>query len=577
MNQLIRRAPHCVTARVATALLLGAAMTLPASPVLAGGPAVHALTGARIVVGPGQEIASGTLVLRDGVIEAVGADVEPPADARIWELEDLTVYPALVEPYSTAKWPEVEEDARPAGGHANALVTPERDVTPYAHQDGAAKKLREAGYAVALVAPEQGMFRGSDAVVSLRSFGDDSKEDPLSANLLRRGVAQHVTMSATSTSGGYPNSMMGSVALFRQTLYDARWYAAAQEAYGKNGAQGRPGYNAALDALAEVAQGDGTVILQAQDLLEVLRIARMVDEFGLEAHVVATGSEYQRLDSVVATGLPLIVPVGFPDAPTVGEEDDLSVTLETLRHWDQAPDNPRRLIEAGASVVFTTHGLGEPKEIHGKLAAAIERGLSRDQALAAVTTGPAEMLGLGDLLGTIEVGKIANLVVVEGDLLVDKPKIRSVWIDGHRSEIKESKPPEIDPLGTWELTLETGGGQMSVTVIISGTIDDLSGTIASQMGELPLTSVDVSGKNIDFAMDSTPLGMPGSITFSMAVSGETSSGTGDSPQGSFTFKGKRTSKPEASPEDLSTEEDRRHDAHHHHGPHGSASSKGVSR
>lgn len=542
-----------------TTLCLSMLCLAAAGPAGAEAPAVHALTGARIVVSPGQEIASGTVVLRDGVIEAVGADIEPPADARIWELEELTIYPGLVEPYSTTRWPEPEEDDAPQGGHENELVTPERDITPWAHAESRAKKLREAGYTTALVAPEQGLFRGRGAVINLGEGG-------LGENLLRRDPGQHVTLSA-SAEEGYPSSLMGSLALFRQTLLDSHWYAAAHDVWQRNAAQGRPAFDSALEALGPVAHGETRVTFQAEDLHDLLRTAGLVEEFGLEAWIVATGYEYQRLEQVVAAGLPLILPLGFPDAPGVGEEDDLSVTLEDLRHWDLAPDNPRQLLEAGATIAFTTLGLGEAKDLHAKLATAIERGLSPEAALAAVTTTPAQMLGLDDRLGTIEVGKMANLAVVEGELFVDKPKVREVWVDGRRHEVKETKPPEIDPVGTWSLTLDTGGGKMQVTVTLTGTLDDLSGSIASPMGELPLTSVEVSGKTVDFAMDSTSLGMPGSITFQMGVSGESASGSGTSPRGSFTFSGRRTEKPQAGPEVEMPREDHHDHQGHHHGPH----------
>lgn len=530
-------------------------------------PAVHALTGVRIIVAPGQEIPSGTVVLRDGVIEAVGAGIEPPADARVWEDEELTVYAGLVDPYTTARWPEPDDDDAPQGGHDNAIVTPERDITPWAHDESRAKKLREAGYTTALVAPEQGLFRGRGAVINLG-------EGSLGANLLQRDPGQFVTLSAASDEG-YPGSLMGSIALFRQTLLDSRWYAAAHDAWQRNHAQSRPVFNTALDALAPVARGETLVTFRAEDLHDVLRIAGLVEEFGLDARVVATGYEYQRLDQVIAEQLPLVLPLAFPEAPGVGEDDDLSVTLEDLRHWDLAPDNPRQLLDAGATVAFTTFGLGEAKDIHGKLATAIERGLSPAAALAGVTTTPAQMLGLGDQLGTVEVGKIANLVVVEGDLFVAKPKIREVWIDGRRLEIKETKPPEIDPAGTWSLTLDTGGGKMQVTVILTGSVDDLSGAITSQAGELPLLSAEVSGKSVDFAIDSTSMGMPGTITFQMSVSGETSSGSGTSPRGSFTFTGRRTEKPAAEPEPKALREG--HDDHqgHHHEPHVTLSSNAL--
>ncbi len=502
-------------------------------------PQVHALKDVRIVVAPGQEIASGTVVLRDGIIVAVGEGVEAPADARLWEWEEaVTVYPGLIESYAVRPWPEPEEeDAAPQGGHANALVTPQRDMGLHAYDEGAVRKLREAGFTSAVVAPEQGLFRGRGVLINL---GDG----PLHDELLRRDVASYVSPGATSDDG-YPGSLMGSVALFRQTLHDARWYAAAHAAYEANPVQERPAYNSALAALAEAAGGEAPWVFDSSDLLETLRVAALAEEFGLDATVVGHGEEYQRLEDVAATGLPHLLPLAFPDDPTVGEEDPLRLELEELRHWDLAPENPARLLAAGVTVALTSHGLAEPKQLHARLATALERGLTGDQALAALTTTPAEMLGVGDRLGTVEAGKIANLVVVEGELFVDGPKVREVWIDGRHIEVKESKPPEVDPEGTWSLIIDAGpGGKIPVTLVLSGEVSNLSGTIGAQGGQLPLTSAEVSGKAVEISFDSTPFGMPGTISFKLQIDGETATGKGISPRGPFSLTGKRTEKPE---------------------------------
>lgn len=184
-------------------------------------PRVYALTGVRIVVAPGNVVEKGTVVLRDGVIEAAGATVQPPPDARVWDREGLTVYPGLIEPYSVRNAPETDGAATDSGGgEANAMLRPERDVTPYAADAAAAKKLREAGYATAVVAPAEGIVRGASVVLNL---GDG----PVGENLLRRELAQNVTLRSNSFGGGYPASLMGAVALVRQTLADARWHAGA--------------------------------------------------------------------------------------------------------------------------------------------------------------------------------------------------------------------------------------------------------------------------------------------------------------------------------------------------------------
>ena len=504
-------------------------------------PQVHALSGARIVVEPGQIIESGTIVVRDGIIEAVGPEVQAPADARTWDLEGLTVYAGLIEPYAVRPRPETQDDeAPPQGGHANRLVRPENSVTSYAASEETARKLREAGFTTALVAPAEGIFRGSGALLNL---GEGEAGD----NLLRQGVAQFAAFERSSS--GYPRSLMGAIALFRQTLLDATWYAAAHRAYENRPGQPRPRFDTALAALGRVAAGDDLIVLETGDALDSIRAVGLVAELGLEAWLVGNGEEYKWLAPIAAAGLPHLLPVDFPDDPAVADDDDLTVELADLRHWDEAPSNPQKLLEAGLTVALTSHGLSEPKKLHANLARAMAGGLTADQALAALTTTPARLLGIAGRAGTVSAGKMANLLVVEGELFTDETKVRELWIDGRRYEIKETKPPEIEPAGTWALTVETQDGQqIPVTLTLAGEATSLSGTIkAMGSGELALSTAEVSGSTIEIAFDSTGLGMPGTITLTLEIDGEEATGSGVSPSGPFTISGSRTARPEVTP------------------------------
>jgi hypothetical protein len=243
-----------------------------------------------------------------------------------------------------------------------------------------------------------------------------------------------------------------------------------------------------------------------------------------------------------------MLPVKFPDAPKVAEADDLTVSLETLRHWKAAPENPQRLLEAGVPFVFTSFHLSDPKKLHEHLTVAVERGLSADAALAALTTGPAKLLGLEKTLGTLDVGKTASILVTDGELFQDKTKIRDVWVDGNPYPLKDIKPPSVDPVGTWEIVIKAGSFEMPATVKLTGTVDDLSGSIESPQGNLAISSAEVSGDTVYVEADMTVVGVPGALTLNMKIDGESTSGSGESPQGDFTFTGSRTSKPDAEPE-----------------------------
>jgi imidazolonepropionase-like amidohydrolase len=520
-----------VAVAIATAALL-LPLALRAEP-----PSVHALTDVRIVVAPGQTIERGTVVVRNGVIEAVGESVSPPPEARLWDGEGLTVYAGLIESYSVAAWPEsVEKEDPPQAGHENSLVRPERDMALFAADDSAHTKLRAAGFTTAVVAPRQGLFRGQSALVNL---GEGAPAE----NLLRRGVAQNVTFR-TNPDGGYPDSLMGSIALFRQTVLDARWHAEAQARYERNPAQTRPPVNTALEALGSTVDGD-LMVVETGSAAGSLRAAHHIRELGLEAYLVGNGHEYKWAEEIAASGLPHLLPLKFPEAPKVGDEDDLSISLAELRHWDSAPGNPRAVLDAGLEVAFTTYELGDPKKIHDMLARAIENGLTADEALAGLTVTPAKLFGISDRAGTVEAGKMANLVVVEGDLFGESPKIRSVWVDGDRFEIGESKPAEVDPVGTWELEVDAGDGQiLPVQMIIEGELGSLVGEVSVMGGTLSLTSAEVSGSTLTVTFDGASLGMPGEFTIDLDLEGDSASGSGTGPTGGFALEGRRVSQPD---------------------------------
>jgi hypothetical protein len=526
------------------ACLLAAAAVEGARP-----PRVHALVGARIVAAPGRVIESGTVVLRDGVIVAVGAKVEVPADARVWDLKGKTIYPGLVESYSVRPWPQAKDgdkgSAKPQGVLDNAMLHPERDMTTWADDDAAAKKLRDAGFTVALVAPKDGILRGRSVVLEL---GDGSA----GRNLLRQDFAQHAALKAAGRGGddggAYPVSLMGAIALFRQTLLDAGWYGRAQAELARNPAQERPAAQPALAALAGVAAGRDLVVFETEDVLDTLRVAKVVRELKLRALLVGNGEEYKRLDGVRQTGLPHILPLAFPKTPKVEGTGDAATDLEELRHWDAAPDNPRLLLGTGLTVAFSSHRLDDPKKLYENLARAIKRGLTADQALAALTVTPARLLGLADRLGTIEPGKIANLVVVDGDLFVAKPKLREVWVDGNRYEIKETKAAVVEPAGTWQLTVRSPEGEeVPLTLEVTGRGGALAGSISAMGKTVVPSSIEVSGSQLDIEFDGASFGMPGTFSFSLEISGDSATGSGTSPHGSFTLDGSRSARPAGPP------------------------------
>ncbi len=518
-----------------------------ALPVQAQGPVntprVHALTNVRIVQSPGVVIENGTVVIRDGIIEAVGASVAIPPDARVWEHDSLTVYAGLIDLAMQVDPPKTDDDSEVDDlGHELGVVHSDYSTAEALNlKSSDAEARRGQGILSARLLPNKGVFRGESALVNL---GDGD----LSENLLKSRCGQ---VMAYSTSGGngddsYPNSKMGAVAVMRQVLYDAQWYDQAQTVYAASprGKQ-RPEANAAFAALVPAVKGTDEIIFVTGNVLDLLRAGEMGKEFNLKFEYVGSGEEYKRLDDIKPYTSSIVVPVNFPKAPSVDDPGQaLGVTTATLRHWDEAPANAARVHEAGYTLALTADGLKDVGSFRKNVGKAIEAGLPADEALASLTVVPARMLGVDDRIGTVEKGKIANIVVTDGDLFDEKTKVREVWVDGARYELEEVKPPQGDPRGTWEVVAEAGdGSQYPSTLVITGEIGSISAVLKMMGQEFPVEATQ-SGATVKVSFSSQPLGMPGTITMNFEMKGDKATGSGESPMGGFALTATRTSKPE---------------------------------
>jgi imidazolonepropionase-like amidohydrolase len=466
-------------------------------------PRVHAIVGARIVAAPGQVIERGTVVVRDGLIAAVGADAAVPPDARVFPGEGLTVYAGLIDAFVVPASPSPSPS--PAGGsagprteaprgaaHALASVTPERrmaDEPPLGKDQ--VEALRSAGFAVAQVAPGRGILRGQSAVFALSGASPNK-------SLVKADAAQVVALNPER--GTYPGSLMGAVAVVRQAFKDAAWYRGTPApAKGAAGAPRAPSErleaNPAWSALGPALSGTQPVMFVADEMLETLRAGALAREAGLKAQIVGAGDEYKRARDIAGLGVPLVVPVAFPEAPDVADPDAaLEVSIQELRHWHQGPGNAGALVRAGVSCALTSHGLKDAKTFRANVAKAIERGLTPKDALAAVTTVPARLLGLEDTVGTVAVGKAAHLTVTRGELFAEKTRVVEVWVDGERFEVTDKDDPGAK--GRWSLAW---GGTTGTLVLAQEKEPSAKLTVGADT--LTGTDVRIEGRRASFAVE----------------------------------------------------------------------------
>lgn len=431
----------------------------------------HALVGARVVVKPGQEMEKATIVLRDGRFVAVGENVEAPADARVHDMAGMTIYAGFIDAHvslakSTAR--KVEGDEGPpvealdltagagsgflgttsAAGEpgTKSVVTPERRMArEFAPEKKALDALRAEGFTAANIVPSGGVIRGISTFVSLSSSDPD-------VAIIRPETFQHIAID-TPKSGddsrpeSYPGSLMGVVSVIRQTLLDTQFQAEDHAHFARHPKdRQRPPFKTSLDALLPVTQKKMAVVFEPASTLMVDRSLRIAQEFGLLPVVLATGQEWRRPDLMREAEAAFIVPVDFPEAPKLPEDDDWAATpLDLLRAWDHAPGNAALLRREGREVALTTHGLGKKSSFRPNVRLAIARGLSELDAVAALTTVPAQICGVNDQLGSIEPGKLASLTIFEkGRAFDEEAKVNQVWIDGRQflAPVRDDKKSE---------------------------------------------------------------------------------------------------------------------------------------
>ena len=520
-----------------------------------------AITNARVVVAPGRVLERATVVVRDGRIEAVGERVTAPADAEVIAGDSLTVYAGFVDAYGTAGVPKPEDPEDFEGDRGDpprelAGVTPDRDVRDgFDPADARIGQLRGVGFTAAHVAPRDGLFAGQGAVVLLRETG---RGEHGRAVVLTEPVS--LVAQIEPARGVYPATPMGVLAVMRETVENARRRGAARRAFD-DAAPGaaRPRFDPTLDAVGALLDGDRQLVFVAGSWLDGFRALRASSEMGLAPILAGVPDAAPLLARLRQSETAVFAPLALPDtvkadsaalalplpSTTPGEVSFVS-DRRTVSYRDldgetaaltgqkraavaRAEASPGLLAAAGVPFAFGTFDV-KPAEVHANLRRMVAAGLSQDAALAALTTAPAELLGLGRELGTVEAGKLANLVLVDGPLFSDSTAIRHVFVEGVGYEIEDETPAGADPdavvqaVGTWDFEVTTPAGVQSGTFTIAGTPGSLTGSLTTDGETEPLTNVTLAGNALSYTFTSSDVG---TVTTTGIITGDEFSGTAE--------------------------------------------------
>lgn len=505
------------------ATMLQAQETFPVNGVADKREGCYAFTNATIVTNAQNTLTNATLIIRDGKIVSVGTTgIVIPKDAVVIDCKDKYIYPSFVDIYSDYG---IAAPARGAGGFNfnapaqiasntkgaygwNQAIKPETDASRvFAVDDAKARTLREVGFGTVLTHVKDGIARGTGTVVTLANQNENLV-------MLKEKASAHYSFNKGTSTQSYPSSVMGSIALLRQSYLDAQWY--------KN-KPAKEGVNFSLQAWND--NQSLPQIFEAEDKWNDLRADRIAKEFGSQYIIKGGGNEYQRIKDIAATKATYILSLNFPQAMDVEDPNDArSVSLGDMKHWELAPTNPSAFEKANIPFCLTTADLRDPKQFMTNLRKAIEMGLSEAKAMEALTKVPATLLGVYDKVGSLETGKLANFLITSGPIFSDKTTILHNWVQGDKYAVKEDAWYDIK--GIYTLTLNTPSGNVTYT------LDVKSAAAANVIGKDTLTGkFSHDGKLVKLSFSTVPARRPAAGTAAPPAAGMGGGGFGGGARG----------------------------------------------
>ncbi|MCC6286844.1 MAG: amidohydrolase family protein [Chitinophagaceae bacterium] len=421
---------------------ISAQQTFPVNAVADERLGYYAFTNATVVKDAKTTLQNAVVIIKKGKIIAAGSNIPVPKEAVIIDCKGKYIVPSFIDIYSDYGMPAPQRSAAPfnysapaqltsntkgAYGWNEAIKADVNGASVFAADATKAKSLRDIGFGTVLTHQKDGIARGTGTVVSLA----DIKEN---LTIIKEKASAHYSFNKGTSTQSYPGSLMGAIALLRQTYLDAQWYKSNPATEG---------VNLSLKAWSDIQ--NLPQIFEANDKWQDIRADRIGDEFGIQYIIKGGGNEYQRIQEIAKTKAAYILPLNYPEAMDVEDPDDAKrVSLNDLKHWELAVTNPASFEKAGIDFCLTPADLKDTKSFLTNVRKAIEAGLSKTKALEALTKTPATLLGIYDKVGSIEAGKTASFLIISGALFDEKTTIYQNWVQGERYDVNNENWNDIN-------------------------------------------------------------------------------------------------------------------------------------
>lgn len=456
-------------------------LTFPVNGIADPRHGQYAFTNATIVKDATAILTNATMIIKDGKIIAVGTNLKVPQDAVEVNCSGKYIYPSFIDIYADYGTPvpqrtqgtggfnlaalsQIQSNTKGAYGWNQAIKSETDAYKVFTVDESKAKPLRDLGFGTVLSHVRDGIARGTGTLVTLA----DEKEN---LAILKERASANYSFNKGSSTQSYPGSMMGMIALLRQTYLDAQWYFKNKPA--------AEGVNLSLQAWTN--NQNLPQIFEADDKWNDMRADRIGDEFGVQYIIKGGQNEYQRIKDIKATNATFIVPLNFPKAQDVEDPNDARfVSLADLKHWELAPTNPAAFEKAGIPFCLTTSDLPDIKSFWTNLHTAFNYGLSETAALTALTKTPAVVLGVYDQVGSLDAGKWANFLITSGPIFNENTVIYQNWVQGKKYNVKDDN--WTDSKGKYKLVLNTASGPVNYI------LDFKKNTSANLIGKDTVTS-----------------------------------------------------------------------------------------